>query len=30
MERTIIKFGHIEIKKQNFPQHKSPISIKKI
>ena len=30
MEKTIIKFGDIEIKKQNFHQHKKPISIKHI
>ena len=29
MEKTIIKFGDIEIKKQTFHQHKRPISIKK-
>ena len=29
MEETIIKFGDIEIQKQNFHQHKRPISIKK-
>ena len=28
MEKTIIKFGNIEIQKQ-FHQHKGPISIKK-
>ena len=28
MEETIIKFGDIEIQKQNFHQHKRPISIK--
>ena len=28
MEETIIKFGDIEIQKQNFHQHKKPISIK--
>ena len=30
MEKTIIKFGDIEIEKQKFHQHKRPISIKKI
>ena len=30
MEKTIIKFGNIEIKKQKFHQHKRPISIKNI
>ena len=30
MEKTIIKFGDIEIKKQKFHQHKIPISIKNI
>ena len=30
MEKTTIKFGNIEIKKQTFQQHKIPISIKKI
>ena len=30
MEKTIIKFGDIEIKKQKFHQHKRPISIKNI
>ena len=30
MEKTIIKFGYIEIKKQKFHQHKRPISIKNI
>ena len=30
MEETIIKFGDIEIQKQNFHQHKRPISIKKM
>ena len=29
MEKTTIKFGNIEIKKQTFQQHKIPISIKK-
>ena len=29
MEETIIKFGDIEIQKQNFHQHKRPIPIKK-
>ena len=28
MEKTIIKFGGIELQKQNFHQHKRPISIK--
>ena len=28
MEETIIKLGDIEIQKQNFHQHKRPISIK--
>ena len=28
MEETITKFGDIEIQKQNFHQHKRPISIK--
>ena len=28
MEKTIMKFGDIEIKKQKFHQHKRPISIK--
>ena len=28
MEETTIKFGDIEIQKQNFHQHKRPISIK--
>ena len=30
MEKTIIKFGDIEIEKQKFHQHKRPISIKNI
>ena len=30
MEKTIIKFSDIEIKKQKFNQHKKPISIKNI
>ena len=30
MEKAIIKFGYIEIKKQKFHQHKRPISIKNI
>ena len=30
MEKTIIKFGDIEIEKQKFHQHKIPISIKNI
>ena len=30
MEKTIIKFEDIEIKKEKFHQHKRPISIKKI
>ena len=30
MEKTVIKFGDIEIEKQNFHQHKRPISKKKI
>ena len=30
MEETIIKLGDIEIQKQNFHQHKRPISIKKM
>ena len=30
MEKTIIKFGDIEIQKQKFHQHKGPISIKNI
>ena len=28
MEKIIIKYGDIEIKKQKFHQHKSPILIK--
>ena len=28
MEKTIIKFGDIEIQKQKFHQYKGPISIK--
>ena len=30
MDKTIIKFGDIEIEKQKFHQHKSPISINNI
>ena len=30
MEKTIIKFGDVEIKKQKFHQHKTPISVKNI
>ena len=30
MEKAIIKFGDIEIEKQNFRQYKIPISIKNI
>ena len=30
MEKTIIKFGDIEIKKQKLHQHERPISIKNI
>ena len=30
MEKTVIKFGYIEIKKQKFHQHKRPLSIKNI
>ena len=30
MEKTIIKFGNIEIGKQKFHQHKRPISINNI
>ena len=30
MEKTIIKFGNIEIRKQKFHQHKRPISINNI
>ena len=30
MEKTIMKFGDIEIEKQNFHQPKKPISIKNI
>ena len=30
LEKTIIKFGDIEIEKQKFHQHKRPISIKNI
>ena len=30
MEKTIIKFGDIEIEKQKFHQHKRPISIKNL
>ena len=30
MEKTVIKFGDIEIEKQKFHQHKGPISIKNI
>ena len=29
MEKTIIKFGDIEIEKQKFNQHKIPISVRK-
>ena len=28
MEKTVIKFGDIEIQRQKFHQHKEPISIK--
>ena len=28
MEKTILKLGDIEIKKQKFHQHKRPVSIK--
>ena len=30
MEKTIIKFGDIEIERQKFYQHRRPISIKNI
>ena len=30
MEKTVIKFGDIEIEKQKFHQHKRPISMKNI
>ena len=30
MEKTVIKFGDIEIQKQKFHQHKGPISIKNV
>ena len=30
MEKTIIKYGNIEIKKQKFHQHKKDIDINKI
>ena len=30
MEKTIIKFGDIEIEKENFNQHERPTSIKNI
>ena len=30
MEKAIIKFGYIDIKKQKFHQHKRPTSIKNI
>ena len=30
MEKTITKFGGIDIQKQNFHQHKIPISIKNV
>ena len=30
MEKIIIKFGDIEIKKQRFHQHERPISLKNI
>ena len=30
MEKTIIKFGDIEIRKQKFHQHKEPIVIKNV
>ena len=30
MEKTVIKFGDIDIEMENFHQHKTPISIKKI
>ena len=30
MEKTIIKFGAIEIQKQKFHQHRGPISIKNV
>ena len=30
MEKAVIKFGDIEIRKQNFHRHKRPFSIKNI
>ena len=30
IEKTIIKFGYIEIQKQKFHQHEGPISIKNV
>ena len=30
MEKTVIKFGNIEIQKRKFNQHKRPISIKNV
>ena len=30
MEKTVIKFGNIEIQKQKFDHHKRPISIKNV
>ena len=30
MEKTVIKFGNIEIQKRKFHQHKRPISIKNV
>ena len=30
IEKTVIKFGDIEIQKQKFHQHKGPISIKNV
>ena len=30
MEKMIIKFGDIEIEKQTFHQHKTPVSLKNI
>ena len=30
MEKTVIKFGNTEIRKQKFHQHKRPISINNI
>ena len=30
MEKSILKFGDIEIEKQKFHQHKRPISMKNI